>query len=230
VNPVICLWESRIFPARELQKSAHAFKTLVTIIDWISSYVVKPHPDLGRSGFVCPYVPPAMKLNSVWLAVVRTEAATTSDLCGIVEKYLKLYQSPETTTQEGHELKTLILIFPDIKEQEAPYLIRDVHNKMKPLIVEAGLMLGEFYEGNPSPGLHNPQFHPLTSPVPLLIYRRMVPNDLVFLTKPSDPPESRAQFVHAYPRCLRHRISAEQRAQAQVALDSAQLKMGAACE
>lgn len=52
---------------------------------------------------------------------------------------------------------------------------------MKPSFVEAGMMLGEFYSENESPGLYNPDFRPLRSPIPLFVYRRLVPNDLVFL-------------------------------------------------
>lgn len=224
-------WEGKVWAARDIQKSTNAFRSLVTIMDWVSSYVMKPHPDLGRSGVVCPYVPPAMKLSSVWLAVVHTEAVTKNDLCGIVEKYTKLYQSLEVSTDEAKELKTLILIFPDIKDHEAPFLIGGVHRMMKPRIVDAGLMLGEFYNGNESPALHNPQFHPLTSPMPLLIYRRMVPNDLVFLTKPSDPPEIRVHFVLAYLRWLGDKITPERRAEAEAALAAAELTVrAAACE
>jgi hypothetical protein len=30
---------------------------LHAVADWIKSYVVKPHKDLGRAGPVCPFVP-----------------------------------------------------------------------------------------------------------------------------------------------------------------------------
>ncbi len=32
---------------------------LHAVADWIKSYVVKPHKDLGRAGPVCPFVPGA---------------------------------------------------------------------------------------------------------------------------------------------------------------------------
>ena len=32
---------------------------LRTVADWIRSYVVRPHKDLGRAGPVCPFVPAA---------------------------------------------------------------------------------------------------------------------------------------------------------------------------
>jgi hypothetical protein len=33
---------------------------LHAVADWIKSYVVKPHKDLGRAGHVCPFVPGAL--------------------------------------------------------------------------------------------------------------------------------------------------------------------------
>ena len=30
---------------------------LEAVADWIKTYVVKPHKDLGRAGPVCPFVP-----------------------------------------------------------------------------------------------------------------------------------------------------------------------------
>jgi hypothetical protein len=32
---------------------------LRAVADWIRTFVVKPHEDLGRAGTVCPFLPPA---------------------------------------------------------------------------------------------------------------------------------------------------------------------------
>src|SRR5436309_2053658 len=81
--------KDKIWPAREVQTSTNVPGPIKIIMDWVCSYVMKPHPNLGRPGVVCPYVPPAMKLNSVWLAMVHTDLAAEADLCSIVEKYLR---------------------------------------------------------------------------------------------------------------------------------------------
>ena len=52
-------------------------------------------------------------------------------------------------------------------------------------------MLGEFYSTCKKPGLRNPGFRPLTSPIPLLVVREMVDFDIVFLA------DSQA-YVNAY--------------------------------
>jgi hypothetical protein len=39
----------------ELAESDRA--ALAAVADWIKTFVVKPHKDLGRAGTVCPFVP-----------------------------------------------------------------------------------------------------------------------------------------------------------------------------
>jgi hypothetical protein len=34
---------------------------LAAVADWIKTYVVKPHKDLGRAGPVCPFVPVSLE-------------------------------------------------------------------------------------------------------------------------------------------------------------------------
>jgi Domain of unknown function (DUF6875) len=41
---------------------------LRAVADWIRTYVVKPHKDLGRAGPVCPFVPGALERKALWLA------------------------------------------------------------------------------------------------------------------------------------------------------------------
>ena len=35
--------------------------------DWIHSYVVRPHPEIGRPGAVCPFVPALVKKQGIYL-------------------------------------------------------------------------------------------------------------------------------------------------------------------
>ena len=44
---------------------------LHAVADWIKTFVVKPHKDLGRAGPVCPFVPGALERKALWLAPER---------------------------------------------------------------------------------------------------------------------------------------------------------------
>jgi hypothetical protein len=43
-------------------------KALRAVADWIKTFVVKPHKDLGRAGTVCPFVPVSLERKTLWLA------------------------------------------------------------------------------------------------------------------------------------------------------------------
>ena len=53
--------------ARTSGFAASDLDALQAVADWIKTYVVKPHKDLGRAGAVCPFVPEALKRKTLWL-------------------------------------------------------------------------------------------------------------------------------------------------------------------
>jgi len=212
----------RIWSPNEIAGTETVPLAIKIVMEWVSFYIAKPHLELGRTGAICPFVPPALKLNALWLAVVSDPMPSQTEMCRILDELLKVYQILEPRTGDAKEFKTLIMIFPDIPSPRAYSLVEKVHKVMKPKIVEAGMMLGEFYPQSESPGLHNREFRPLRSPFPLFVYRQMVPNDLVFLTKVSDPPQRRIEFVLSYLRSLSGRLPAERLREAEIALAVAQ--------
>jgi hypothetical protein len=38
-------------------------EALQAVADWITTFVVRPHKDLGRAGTVCPFVPGSLERN-----------------------------------------------------------------------------------------------------------------------------------------------------------------------
>ena len=55
---------------------------LRAVADWIKTFVVKPHKDLGRAGPVCPFVPGALERKTLWLA---PEQIADRDVPDVVE-------------------------------------------------------------------------------------------------------------------------------------------------
>jgi len=79
-------------------------------------------------------------------------------------------------------LTAALVLFPDVSTRDAPEVIDTAQRELKPGFVSAGLMVGQFHPAPPNePGLWNPDFRPLRSPLPLLAIRRMVANDVPFL-------------------------------------------------
>jgi hypothetical protein len=59
---------------RELAQSDLA--ALAAVADWIKTFVVKPHKDLGRAGTVCPFVPGSLERKTLWLLQSKSPTGT----------------------------------------------------------------------------------------------------------------------------------------------------------
>ena len=53
---------------------------LRAVADWIKSFVVKPHKDLGRAGTVCPYVPGSLERRSFGSLLSRSPTGASPPL------------------------------------------------------------------------------------------------------------------------------------------------------
>ncbi len=181
---------------------------LLEILEWVKSFLARPHHNLGRPGVVCPFVPHSLRSNSIRLAVIRTKDLYPSQLEEIVRSYQDIFVNMELKEQELAINRAFLLIFPDVQIEDACQVIDSTQQKLKPLFVESGLMIGEFHKRNESPGLHNPNFRPLRSPIPLLAIRFMVEADLPFLESPADP-HLRIRYLEAYLKHFSHTFTDE---------------------
>lgn len=167
--------------------------------DWITNYLAHPHPELGRSGSVCPFAAPAITKDTLRIAVVRLVDVIDkkTHIRESVTRYRDAFLSLEGS-DETHLLQAILILFPDVQADEAADLIDTTKEELKAGFVEQGLMLGEFHSRNHSPGLHNPAFKPLRSPIPMLAIRRMVSTDHVFLNRPEYDPATRLRYLETY--------------------------------
>ncbi|MGK5630847.1 DUF6875 domain-containing protein [Streptomyces sp. URMC 123] len=183
------------------QREAAGHALLGPVHDWVARHIARPHPDLGRKGAVCPFVPPALRLDLVRFALAEPAVRDEDDLYAAALALKEHWSAMEPVSGRHAADRTIVLVLPGVPTRT---LIR-VHDRAKPLYVAAGMMLGEFFPGHPGPGLRNPAFRPLHSDVPLLVARAMVPNDLPFLAEEKYPPALRAEFLAAF---LRHQPAA----------------------
>jgi len=179
----------QLYTTREIEQlqQHEDLPCLIEIMEWVKSFLAKPHHHLGRPGVVCPFVPHSLRSNSIHLAVLRTKDLCPEQVEEIVIRYRDTFLSMEVKEKELAINRAFLLIFPDVHIEDACQVIDTVQQKLKPSFVELGLMLGEFHNRSESPGLHNPNFRPLRSPIPLLVIRFMVEADLPFLQSPADP-------------------------------------------
>jgi hypothetical protein len=201
----------KIYSSLEVRDGAAATApSLAEALDWLGGYLTAPHPDLGRGGAVCPYVKPAVKTGSLYLAEARLHRATSQ----AVDRCLSTCRHAFAELPAGHGT-ALVITFPGIAAGDAPWLLGGLLQRVKPEFVRDGLMLGPVYPGNKIPGAHNPAFRPMSGPFPLVAIRRMMETDLPFLSRPTDPPHVRAEYVVAFLHHVAPRLSPSRRAAAE---------------
>src|SRR5277367_4627037 len=193
-------------------------------VDWCENFLGRSSGLMGRTGNVCPFVPEAMMRGSLKFAMVplknRGEAAI-GEIEEIVTAFREHFLENERSLGKIDILGSMIMIFPAISNEEAPTVIDPLQRRLKPSFVREGLMLGEFHPLSPAPGLRNPAFRPLQSPVPLLAIRHMVESDVDFLMAPVDPAAVRVQSLRAYLQFLGPSLSVAARIKAEAALQAA---------
>lgn len=215
----------QLFAPADLNQLQPDLAYLSEMTEWVKNFLGKPHPDLGRSGPVCPFVPRALQRDTIRLAVIRTQTMGQAQIEEIVRCYRDQFLELEPKSGELAFYKAIMLVFPDVSPEQAPDLIDAVQQKLKPFFVEQGLMIGEFHQHNETPGLHNPDFRPLRSPIPMLAIRFMAESDLPFLERISDQPQLRVRYLQAYLERMGSIIGEAKLSYARTALARAQAEL-----
>jgi hypothetical protein len=187
----------RLWRSSEVEQLEDPDHPLARMLDWVKSYLAQPHPELGRRGAVCPFVPEALEVDSIQLALVADPAVTRESIAQIITRFRDVFLATEPTRGPGAMQKAFLVVFPELGSEGAA-LVDEVQFSLKRYFVEHGLMLGEFHATNQSPGLRNPDFFPLRSPVPMLAIRNMVDSDLPFLIREGYPAAERASFLRSF--------------------------------
>jgi hypothetical protein len=149
-----------------------------TVKHWADNWLSKSHPDLGRTGAVCPYAGTSIKKNLFRVAFVRGKNLDHNTMVSLLQEIATAF--PALPPADGPEsiYKAVVVVFPDVTEFGQ---IDAVQDECKTLFVTRGLMVGQFYPGHQQGGLRNPYFRALDGPFPMLAVRHMVATDYPFL-------------------------------------------------
>ncbi len=190
----------RLMRLSEVERTCDPASPLRSIAEWIRGFLARPHPHLGRQGSVCPFVPVALGMDTIWMAEVAEATPSFEHISAIIAEYRNLFLETEPKIGPEAMNKAFLVVFSALTGNgaEGAGLIDKVQASLKKYFVEIGLMLGEFHAANESPGLRNPNFRPLRSPIPMLAIRHMVESDLPFLVRETYPPELRSSFLRSY--------------------------------
>lgn len=160
-------------------------ETLAAVDRWLHDYVRRPHPLLGRSGPVCPFVAPAQRAESLEARVRLIGPTPSASL--IVEMLRCALEEFDLLPWRGSNpsLRALLLVVPDLPDDRL-HLLDVAHREVKPEAVRRGMMIGQFHSGCQEPAARNAAFPVSRSPVPLVAFRKMALHDVLFLRERRD--------------------------------------------
>lgn len=178
------------------------------ILAWARDYLVSSHPDLGRSGPVCPYTQPSLRKGLFYLAAVdSTGVDAPADMDAAIDGLRSWHERlSENLSETDSELLTILLALPHLDYTDSTELDQ-LQRKAKDFFVADGLMIGQFHPVCAEPGLWNARFMALQSPVPLLAIRKLVVFDLPFVIDSDSHAESYLQrFAPDIPTRMRDQL------------------------
>jgi hypothetical protein len=172
---------------RTSQLAQSDLDALRAVANWIRTYVVRPHEDLGRAGPVCPFVPEALRRMTLWLAPEQIADRDVPDVVELVNGYQRLLLDAQPADGDDANYKVIVVVFTGLSADRAQGLFDEVLQHLAiPSYAEDGIVFGPFYEGHEGTAIHNSSFRPFQSPVPFLFVRYGVVSDWKFFLDDED--------------------------------------------
>lgn len=181
-----------------------ALGALTSMARYVAEFLTAPHPDLGRTGAVCPFTSKAIEQDLVKLTACSVEGEGRSEEALVIEGMGRL--RGELAAPDGAEQahRAIIAVFPRLAEPEGARMIEKIQRSLKLSFVERKLMIGQFFPSCPEPGLWNADFRPLQSPVISLAIRNITIFDAPFML---DRPAYIDAFVRTFGKAGAERIA-----------------------
>lgn len=148
-----------------------------------ATFLARTHPLLGRTGPICPFISGAIRGSHFHLAASRIDEGNAELLAQCTARMLTKCERLTSliTDPSSRMLASAMVVFPYLESAGGIAAIERAQSEAKESFVSRGYMIGEFYPGNTTGGLHSADFHPLDTPVPSLAVRHMHPSDAPFI-------------------------------------------------
>ena len=183
------------------------------LADWVRQYLMRPHPDLGRIGHVCPFTAKAARLALLRIGISPLRPVDRGDILATMRHAMRAFHALPST-RATRVFRTVMVGFPNCAGADGIAALHHVQNAMRHHSLVGAKMIGLFEPGSQATGLINPEFRPLRSPVPVLAIRMLVEQDAPFVARnPLLAPIYVLKFPLAGTRRLLH-IRAERQRQA----------------
>lgn len=145
---------------------------------WIRDTIGAPLPPLGRVGALCPFVPRALELGSLFAC--EGVAENQDAIASAVEGARRGFADTFALEGEADNLKAVAVGFP--KLARAKWLsLKAVRTLVKPDFIADGFTLSEFHDDSDDRSVRNSVVRIGGSPVACIVIRRLQIHDEIFL-------------------------------------------------
>ncbi len=181
-------YQRRLFTPEQIDagKDEHLseaeYAQLKSALNWIQNFIMKPHPNLGRPGAVCPYVQPSMDDGLFYFTIAQpTNPDNFDTIFQELSHYKEIFLPMTPTSGPLSELRAFIILFPDSPEQ---VLANPKDSKaMKTRLMEEGVTVGQFFPTTDVKKQLKSKFFPIQPPLPLYSMRTFIESDWEFIKR-----------------------------------------------
>jgi hypothetical protein len=184
-------------PLAECNTTALSDAVHAQVRAWIEQFIMQPHPDLGRSGPVCPFAKLAYDAESIYASSIAATPLAFEQLVELAVRLPATYKQIMAAHNLSPLLFALIVVLPEMAPEKYAQFVDLTQAIAKPVFMRAGLMIGEFHPASRVPGIHSPNFHPMTSAVPAFVIRAIAPHDVLFIDRPNSPVAFRINEIES---------------------------------
>jgi hypothetical protein len=171
--------ETALLTFEEAGRQAPAAGPMALLHEWVETYLMRPHPDLGRTGAVCPFTRQAGRLDTIRMTICEAAAGDEESAFRVIRDGFSYLDKIPAKPGMKH-FRTVIVGFPNCDGPEGIAMLKRVQRRHKFYSLARFRMIGFMHAASEDQGLWNPDFRPLRAPLPVLAIRHMVEQDAPF--------------------------------------------------
>jgi hypothetical protein len=151
------------------------------VLDWLTSYIAQPHPEIRRRGPMCPFVGPAVAHDDLTIVICSgVDGSDPGEVEAIVRAQVDVYRREHPIDLRSEKHRAVVMVLPEI-EPPRTSVMDDVHAAIKDELMEYGVMLGQFHPTCEVPAARNPDFPAQRAEIPCFALRPMTLHDILFI-------------------------------------------------
>jgi hypothetical protein len=194
--------EQSLCPSTEIDSISDApiRATFGAGLTWIQQFIMRPNPDLGRGGPVCPFARPAHEARAMHFCALDVGEMSFDVFINVMMRLTSFFDRVARNISGRPDLLSLCIFPRNLRAQSYSKFIDRAHSMLKPFYMNAGLMLGEFHPLSTVRGAHSQMIFPMRSDVPILVIRSIALHDILFIDHQSEALGVRIHELECYLR------------------------------